>query len=128
MTPDALLNIRKGRNETRGEFAAWLGVSASAVVHWEGGARAIPDWVEERCLRNATVSLPLEDLILLLNYAAEQRVPFDTILSQAIRDHLKAHAKDNVVRPPDFNDTTLEERARVAEEPTAYKPREKPAV
>lgn len=90
MTKDQLHHIRKSRSQTREEMAITLGCSASAIVQWEGGTRAIPDWVEDKLLRQVPITLPLEELHALLDLARAEQVSFDTLLTESLREYLRA--------------------------------------
>lgn len=86
MTKEHLEHLRKSRGLTREELAAELGgCTAQAIVKWERGERAIPAWVEEKMMRSIPVTLPLDELHLLLTEAQLTGQSPDTILAEAIR-------------------------------------------
>ena len=117
-----MLSLRKSRELTREELAVELGCSASAIVHWEGGKRTIPPWVEEKMLSNVRVELPLDDLALLVDYARRHKLDFEHLLSGAIRDYIRkapGEKKPGNVLPMPPEAATLD---RVAETPSEYKP------
>ena len=97
MTPDQLRHHRGDR--TRDEFAEFLGCSASAIVQWEGGKRTIPDWVEEKVLRSIELTLPIEELHALLDYARKHNKSFTQILGEAIRAHIGVKRYDTPSQP-----------------------------
>ncbi len=99
MNKETLLQLRKDRGLTREKLATELGCSASALVHWEGGSRAIPDWVEEKMLRSFPIELPLEEIHALLDLARENNESFDKILAQAIRAYLASKRTAPLKKP-----------------------------
>jgi transcriptional regulator with XRE-family HTH domain len=110
-------HLRESRGETRKEFADFIGnCTASAVVQWEGGARAIPHWVEEKLLRAVSVTLPLDELSQLVELATARGLPFEDLLSQALRDYIAEHSRQNIVPLPVSDDL-----ARVTEDPAEYR-------
>ena len=86
MTPESLRELRETRGLTREELATELGCSASAIVQWELDKRSIPAWVEDKMLSNVKVTFPLTDLHELLDLAREEKMSFEDLLSQAIRE------------------------------------------
>lgn len=89
MNATELRHIREQRRLTRKELGEQLSVSASAIVNWEMGTRSIPHWVEEKLLKSTPVTLPIEELALLLKVAAKDGISFETLLVRAIRDYLR---------------------------------------
>jgi transcriptional regulator with XRE-family HTH domain len=85
MTPETLKQLRKDRGLTREELASQLGCSASAIVHWEGGAREIPSWVEEKMLKNIQLTFPLEQLHEMMNMARDLEMSFEDLLKESIQ-------------------------------------------
>jgi predicted transcriptional regulator len=61
MTGAELRVERENRHMTHGMFAAWLQVSASAVIKWERGERAIPQHIKDK-LRDVTRTVSLDGL------------------------------------------------------------------
>lgn len=119
MTPDQLLHLRKNRGETRAELAAFLGgISASAIVQWEGGSRKIPEWVAEKLLRSVPVTLPLEELARLLDIATQTNQDFQSMLITALRDYIANQRKTKV--HPIVTDAETS-GLRAAEDTTPYK-------
>lgn len=107
MTPATLLHLRKSRGLTREELATELGgCTAQAIVKWERGERAIPEWVEEKMLRTLKVTLPLEELHWLLSESISSGQSAESILAEAIRlwlhNRQKPTSKDNIIpiEPP----------------------------
>lgn len=102
MTPEQLRHLRGTR--TRAALAEELGISASAIVHWEGGVRAIPNWVADKMLQTVSVELPLADLAELVTYAQSNGVEFSKLLGSAIRDYIQNHRAegDDAQTPPDM--------------------------
>ena len=90
MTPEQFRKLRESRNQTRAELGEILGVTAGAIVQWERGTRGIPQWASEKMLKTVNVSLPLEDLSLLLDDASRKGKDFADYLSTIIRGHLAA--------------------------------------
>ncbi|MCG3206299.1 MAG: hypothetical protein KCHDKBKB_03033 [Elusimicrobia bacterium] len=90
MTKEQLESLRKSRGLTREQLAADLGgCTAQAIVKWERGERAIPAWVEEKMMRAIPVTLPLDELHLLLDEAQASGLSADQIIAEAIRLWLK---------------------------------------
>ena len=88
MKPDQFRNLRESRKQTREALGAILGVTASAIVQWERGTRAIPQWAIEKMFRSVDVALPIEDLALLMDTATRAEKDFSEYLSEIIRQHL----------------------------------------
>jgi hypothetical protein len=105
-------------------MALELGCSAAALVHWEGGTRAIPAWVEEKLLRGVQVTLPLSELAQLLTAAVNEQRAFEDVLVEALRDWLATHAtkpSTAAVTPIYPTGTIPEAPACVAEDEKPYK-------
>lgn len=114
MTPEQLRQYRGDR--TREEFARFLNCSASAIVHWEGGNREIPAWVEEKCLTNMQVTLPLIELQALMDHARERNLSFEAMLADALRQYLGlAPSKQTIIQAEFRQPEALDNR--VAEDP-----------
>ena len=124
MTGTELRAIRTNRKCTRETMAVELGCSAAALVHWEGGTRAIPAWVEEKLLRSVQVTLPLSELAQLLTAAVNEQRAFEDVLVEALRDWLATHAtkpSTAAVTPIYPTGTIPEAPACVAEDEKPYK-------
>ena len=94
MKPQQLESLRKSRGLTREQLAAELGgCTAQAIVKWERGERAIPAWVEEKMMRCIPVTLPLDELHLLLTEAQSSGLAAETIIAEALRLWLHTHRK-----------------------------------
>lgn len=94
MKPQQLESLRKSRGLTREQLAAELGgCTAQAIVKWERGERAIPAWVEEKMMRCIPVTLPLDELHLLLTEAQASGLAAETIIAEALRLWLHTHRK-----------------------------------
>lgn len=86
MKPELLLSLRQSRGLTRDQLARELGgCTAQAIVKWERGERSIPAWVEEKMMRAIPVTLPLDELQLLLTEAQSTGIPADQIIAEALR-------------------------------------------
>ena len=105
MTPTQFKTLRNSRGYTRDELGVILGISASAIVQWERGTRSIPAWAAEKMIRTVSISLPLEDLALLLQECTTQGNDFSAYLTEIIRAHLRAAQTEQSLRvaedPPD---------------------------
>ncbi len=119
MSPTQLRTLRAQR--TRAEYAAQLGCSASAIVQWEGGTRPIPTWVEEKALRGANVSLPVDEMRDIIELAQSSGSSFEAILGDALRAHLAAHRLDKAATGETSTSTgSHEEAAQLNESPTPF--------
>jgi DNA-binding XRE family transcriptional regulator len=95
MTGDQLKELRTGRGLTRAQLAEELGdCSPSTINKWERGINPVPNWVEEKLLRDTKFELPMEDLHVLLDYARAQGMSFEQVMAKAVREYLAAR------RPP----------------------------
>ncbi len=90
MTGDQLKALRISRGLTREQFAAEFNTSASTLNKWERNINPVPDWVEEKALRNVPLTLPLEALARLLDYSRNHDMPFERVLALAIQQYLAA--------------------------------------
>lgn len=122
MTGIELRAIRTSRKCTRETLAVELGCSAAALVHWEGGTRTIPAWVEEKLLRSVEVTLPLSELAQLLTAAVTQHRAFEDLLVEALREWLANHPTKPAPAQstPLYPTSTHDDIARVAEDETPY--------
>ena len=118
MTGDQLKELRTGRGLTRAQLAAELGdCSPSTINKWERGINPVPNWVEEKLLRDTKFELPMEDLHVLLDYARAQGLSFEQVMAKAVREYLAARRPPppgKVVQLPTI------EQARAAEDPAPY--------
>lgn len=89
MTPETLLHLRKQRMLTREELAKELGCSASAIVHWEGGAREIPDWVAEKMYRTLPIELTIDELGELYDICRELGIGMHQLVGDALRPKIQ---------------------------------------
>lgn len=120
LTPSQFKSLRKERKLTREEMAKELGADATAakIVHWEHGTNKIPEWVCERLLASVPITLPLEDLQLLMMRAKDEGETFTQLLTNCIRAYLGPTTPKNVSQmPTDYLDV---ESAMVAEDPAPY--------
>lgn len=86
MTPETLRYLREQRGLTREELAEFLGdCSASTVNKWERNINPVPAWVEDKMLRSIPVTLPLDELYLLINEAHKSNRSAASILGESIR-------------------------------------------
>lgn len=85
MTPEILLHLRKQRMLTREELAKDIGCSASAIVQWEGGTRAIPDWVAEKMYRTLPIEFTIDELAELYDICRELKVGMHQLVADALR-------------------------------------------
>jgi len=85
MTSEILLHLRKQRMLTREELAKELGCSASAIVHWEGGAREIPEWVAEKMYRTIPIEFTIDELAELYDICRELKVGMHQLVADALR-------------------------------------------
>ena len=100
LTKDTLRKLREDRGWTRNRMAEELGgISASAIVHWEGGNREIPAWVEDKLFRQIEVAFPLPLLKELIDIAIAEDTNFEQLLAAAIRDYLAARRQPSVPAP-----------------------------
>lgn len=120
MTGDQLKELRTGRGLTRAQLAVELGdCSPSTINKWERGINPVPNWVEEKLLRDTKFELPMEDLHVLLDYARELGLSFEEVMAKAVREYLAAR------RPPSPGKVVPLQSAepaslRVAEDPAPY--------
>jgi transcriptional regulator with XRE-family HTH domain len=89
MTSEILLHLRKQRMLTREELAKELGCSASAIVHWEGGAREIPDWVAEKMYRTLPIEFTIDELAELYDICRELKVGMHQLVADALRPMIR---------------------------------------
>lgn len=118
MTGAQLKHIRLSRGwKLRDMAAALKDVSHTTIMRWEDDCPSdpVPSWVTERLFRTMPVTLPLEDLQALLEMAREEKLPFEQILSGALRAYLeqKATQPDNVT--PLYPDGSEDTAQRIAE-------------
>lgn len=100
MKAEQLETLRKSRGLTREELANELGgCTAQAIVKWERGERSIPAWVEEKMMRSIPITLPLDELHLLLAEAQASGKSAETIIAEAIRLWLKAQRPAENILP-----------------------------
>ncbi len=86
MTPETLRYLREQRGLTREQLAEFLGdCTASTINKWERDMHAIPAWVEDKMLRSLPVTLPLDELYLLLDEAHTTGRSAATLISEALR-------------------------------------------
>jgi transcriptional regulator with XRE-family HTH domain len=85
MTPEILLHLRKQRMLTREELAKDIGCSASAIVQWEGGTRAIPDWVAEKMYRTIPIEFTIDELAELYEICRELKIGLHQLFADALR-------------------------------------------
>ena len=86
MTPETLRYLREQRGLTREELAEFLGdCSASTVNKWERNINPVPAWVEDKMLRSIPITLPLDELYLLINEAHKANRSAASILGESIR-------------------------------------------
>lgn len=89
MQPEQLRQLREARGLTRDQLATELGdCTGSTVNKWERGMHAIPQWVEDKMLRQVPLTLPIEELHALLDRARTEGIAFPELLGRAIRDYL----------------------------------------
>jgi transcriptional regulator with XRE-family HTH domain len=121
MTGEQLRNIRESKPWTRDQMAKHLGgCTAQAVVKWERDERPIPQWVEEKLLRNIEVTLPLEDLAQLLNLAVKRNQPFNQMLAEVISTYLVTQ-QPNAGKAQALTPTPMDPATKVAEDAAVYK-------
>jgi DNA-binding XRE family transcriptional regulator len=101
MTPETLLHLRKERMLTRDELAAELGCSASAIVHWEGGARVIPDWVAEKMYRTLPLEFTVDELAELYDMARELNIGLHALFAKSLRPMIedRIRAREQAAKP-----------------------------
>lgn len=85
LNPQQLRYLREQRRLTREELAAELDCSASAIVQWEGGKRAIPSWVADKMFSKMEINFTIEELSELFELCREQGMTFSELLQDAAR-------------------------------------------
>lgn len=102
MTPEILLHLRKQRMLTREELAKDIGCSASAIVQWEGGTRAIPDWVAEKMYRTIPIEFTIDELAELYDICRELKVGMHQLVADALRPMIQDRIRQRELKaqPP----------------------------
>lgn len=124
MTAEQLRTLREARGLTREALAKELGgCTAQAIVKWERNERPIPQWVAEKMLNQTPVTLPMESLSRLLNYASANKKDFNEVLSAAIANYLRPSIPSGqtpqqtakivpLPKPPELSNTSSEEEGQ----------------
>jgi len=91
MTGPQLKALREARDLTQAQLSDFLGDSTPGTVsRWEKGVHEIPQWVEDKLLGSATLTLPLDTLRKVMSMAADRKMDFEQFLGNAIRDYAKS--------------------------------------
>lgn len=91
MTGPQLKALRISRGLTQNELADFLGdCSNAAVSRWEASEAPVAQWVAEKMLRSTSITLPLETLAELMDYASRNNLEFTELLARAIQSYLLA--------------------------------------
>jgi transcriptional regulator with XRE-family HTH domain len=86
MTGDHLRQLREDRGLTREQLATELGdCTASTINKWERGINPVPQWVEDRMLRQVRTIWPLEDLHELLDLARAEKTDLGTLITEGAK-------------------------------------------
>ncbi len=118
MTGPQLKALREARGMTQPDLAEYLGDSTAATIsRWEKGIHAIPQWVSDKMLASATVSLPLSLLGEFWELSQRSQLDFSEFLVTAIREYLARQKA-----PVDYTALPPIESARVAEDPPSPPP------
>lgn len=111
MTGPQLKTLRISLGWSQREVADKLGeVTHSTLSRWESSEDDVPAWVPEKLFAHTTIHLPMPELHALLDLARERHLDFEDILSEALRDYIRA-------RKPD---PAMIQGATLAEEPPPY--------
>lgn len=112
MTGAQLKAIRESRGLTQNELAAFLGDTTHGTVSkWEKDVHAIPQWVADKMMTSTQLTLPLDMLQQLMDYATTHQMEFSELLTEALRAYLR---RPKIV---DYSGLPPMEELRVAEEP-----------
>lgn len=110
------------------ETAAMLNwdVTQPTLSRWEQSDKAIPQWACDIFLGATKITLAVNEMHALLDYAKAHDQSFNEVLAEAIRDWLRQQNKKNIRTPivPARVVATSTEPAnsvRVAEAETAYR-------
>lgn len=122
ITPDQLRYLREQRKMTREELAAELDCSASAIVQWEGGKRAIPNWVADKMFSKLPITFTMQELCEMYDLCREEAFSMSELIQESVRIMLlerrenqtlcttkKTYLQGKIVKLPE---------SKVAEDPT----------
>ena len=119
LTPEQLRHLREQRRLTREELAKELDCSASAIVQWEGGKRAIPSWVGDKMFSKLEVTFSMEELAEIFELCREMQITVSDLFQQSVRQLITSRQKPtrrNVTYQMPSQPSSM-----AAEEPTRYK-------
>lgn len=89
---------------TREQLAADLGdCSPSTINKWERNINPVPEWVAEKMLNSVRISFPIDELHELLDLARSEDLSFEDLLSEAIRELVKARRSRSKPQPLTVN-------------------------
>lgn len=121
ITPEQLRWMREERRMTREELAKELDCSASAIVHWEGGKRAIPAWVADKMFAKLPITFTVQDLAEMYELCREQACTMSELIQDSVRALLEER---RAAQTPSHTNIThfpaTQPSSKVAEDPPPY--------
>lgn len=63
-------------------------VNHTSLSRWEASQNDIPKWAEEKLLSSTKIELALDELHELMDLAREEKISFNELLADCIRQHL----------------------------------------
>jgi transcriptional regulator with XRE-family HTH domain len=63
-------------------------VTHVTISRWENSTEQIPQWATEKLLARTQITLPLDELHQLLDFAREQNIPARELIAEALRHYL----------------------------------------
>lgn len=125
ITPDQLRYLREQRKMTRDELAAELDCSASAIVHWEGGKRAIPNWVADKMFAKLPITFTMQELGEMYDLCREEAFSMTELIQESVRSMLSERREKqtpSATKNPDLRGKIIKlPESKVAQDPTIYK-------
>jgi len=102
MTGEQLRHYRESHGLSQRALARRLGdVSSSALGRWElAPDTPIPGWVAERLFRRFPITLPLEDLAVLLEEARSRDTTPEQLLIGLLQEHAQRLRNQEPTLPP----------------------------
>lgn len=86
MTGPQLKDLRESRDLTQSQLAAYLGdCSGATISRWEGTTNDVPQWVADKMLSTTQITLPIDLLQQLMDYATQHGLDFAQLLTKAIQ-------------------------------------------
>lgn len=74
---------------TREELADELDCSAGAIVHWEGGKRAIPSWVADKMFSKLPITFTVQELSEMYELCREGAYTMSELIQESVRELIR---------------------------------------